>query len=320
MLKISQSAFWRRIPPAVFPPILGLIGMALAWRRAGEVLGFGVWIGNAILCVVILIYVVATLCCLAKCYSRPAATVQDLGGLPGRSGMAAMTLAGMLIAAGLAPYFPETARAVLFLGLAGHLILLIIVVVILFGGPTEQRKITPAWHLTFVGFIVVPFTAIPLGMTGLAQVSLIAPMMFALVLIVVSLDQARRYSPPPALRPLIAIHLAPLSLFATVAYQLGHIWFAVTLAVLAIAFGGFLLAKARWLTAGNFTPLWGAFTFPSAAFAVVLLTLSPLSRVFTVLGVVVLLAASIIVAVIAFRIFRMWPGELLAEKTNAARV
>jgi hypothetical protein len=28
------AGLWRRMPPAVFPPVFGLIGLGLAWRRA----------------------------------------------------------------------------------------------------------------------------------------------------------------------------------------------------------------------------------------------------------------------------------------------
>ena len=35
----DQPAFWRRTPPALFPATLGMFGLALAWRAAGEALG-----------------------------------------------------------------------------------------------------------------------------------------------------------------------------------------------------------------------------------------------------------------------------------------
>jgi len=168
-----------------------------------------------------------------------------------------------------------------------------------------------------VGFIAAPFAASPLGMTGFAQVFFILPMLFAIVIIAISLRQARAPLLPPQ-RALIAIHLAPLSLLASAGVVLGYPVVAVLFAGLAIAFAGFLIAKARWIIAAGFTPLWGAFTFPSAAFAVAMLSLAPISPIFMLVSIPALIAAIVIVSFITFRLILMCLSGALAEKTNAA--
>jgi tellurite resistance protein len=81
-----------------------------------------------------------------------------------------------------------------------------------------------------------------------------------------------------------------------------------------------LLAKARWLTTAGFSPLWGAFTFPLAAFSSAMMSLAGQSMVFGVLGALSLAGALAIIPPIALRVLKLWASGQLALKTNAARV
>jgi tellurite resistance protein len=117
------------------------------------------------------------------------------------------------------------------------------------------------------------------------------------------------------LRPLLAIHLAPAALFATVAALIGQ-------PVLAQAFAAFgavillaLLAAGRWITSAGFSALWGAMTFPLAAYATALLTLG---GVWALAGNIVLGLAFLIIPPIAWKVLKLWPAGRLAAKTNAA--
>jgi tellurite resistance protein len=135
----------------------------------------------------------------------------------------------------------------------------------------------------------------------------------AVAIWVVSAVQLIRRIPPAPLRPMLAIHLAPASLFATVAGQIGVPW----LPLLAVALGGVillgLLAAARWITESGFSAMWGAFTFPLAAYASALFVTG-----WEVAGMVVLAAALGVVPVIAYRVLTLWGSGRLAAVTNAA--
>ena len=72
-----------------------------------------------------------------------------------------------------------------------------------------------------MGFIVAPAAAAPLGYHGLVQAILVATLLIAGVIYAVSLAQLGKQGPPPPLRPLLAIHLAPLALFGMAAHLLG---------------------------------------------------------------------------------------------------
>jgi tellurite resistance protein len=225
-----------------------------------------------------------------------------------------MVLGLLLVAAAVQPNAPGLAQVALFAGLGLHGGLALLVIVQFIKSPPEAREVTPVWHLNFVGFIIGGIAAVALGMTGLAQALLWGTIPIAALIWGISLIQLIRRIPPPPLRPLLAIHLAPASLFATVAALLGQSQLALIFAALGAVLLIALLGASRWLTVAGFTPLWGAFTFPLAAFASSLFALDLAST-----GLVILMLALALVPFVAFRVLKAWATGALAAKTNAAQ-
>lgn len=310
----TQRGLFRRTPPAIFPPVMGLFGLGLAWRRGTEAVGLAPGLAEALLGAVTLLYLFALLAYLAKVARRPAVVAEDLRILPGRAGLTAANLSGMLLAAALVPFAPGLALGVLGVALLSHVLLGLTLLRLFLTGPEEARVITPVWHLTYVGYIIAPLSLIPLGYAGLAQGILYATIPVAAAIWAVSLYQIATRVPPAPLRPLLAIHLAPASLFATVAAMLGLGGLATGFVVLALAILLVLLAAGLWLTQSGFSALWGAFTFPIAACASALL-----ANGWQVAGLLVLAAATGIVVMIAVKVMQAWAKGGLAVKTNAAQ-
>ncbi|GAA3877513.1 tellurium resistance protein [Celeribacter arenosi] len=312
---------WRATPPAIFPPLLGLFGIGLAWRQATVVLGAPAFIGDMFLGAVSLLYLFAVFAYLAKVVRRLATLPEDLRILPGRAGLPAASAAGMLFAAVLVPYATMAAQSVLVLALCAHALIALLIIRALLIGPVEQRRVTPAWHLSFVGFIIAPLAAVPLGWVELSQVIFVTTLPVAVAVWIISAFQFSRADVPVPLRPLLAIHLAPVCLFGIVSALLGY-------GALSIAFGGLgiivmavMLMAVRYLTAGDFSALWGAFTFPMAAFANLMFAAAFYKVTpFAVLGGIELALATLAVCVIAFRVMKLWANGKLAKSTNASTV
>ncbi len=320
----AKVAIFARMPPAVFPSIMGAFGIGLAWRAYAETFAKEPVISEMILGAVSLLFLFALLGYLAKLVRRPSVIADDLRVLPGRAGVTAGSLCIALFAATLVPYAPEIARIVLGLAISTQLGLAVLIIWVFASGPPEQRQVTPVWHLSFVGFILLPLSAIPLGFLALAQILFLGTVLAAFLIYAISLGQVIRRDPPPPLRPLLAIHLAPVSLFATVSLLFDYPQIALASASLATLLLAVLVVKARYLTAAGFSPLWGAFTFPLAAYTGMLLMLGgrglgPLyGDVARIAGVCLLVAASGLIGYILFRVLKMWAKGTLAPKTNAA--
>lgn len=312
---------FQRMPPAVFPVIMGLFGLGLALRRGADVIGYPVAIAEMALGAISLLWIFAVLGYALKLSQRPGVIMEDLAILPGRAGLAAMSLGLFLFSTTVLPYSTALASALMFAGLGLHLVLAGLIILALRRGPEEGRHVTPVWHLNFVGFILAAVTAAPLGYTSLAGMILIATMAIAAVIWGVSLVQLIKRIPPAPLRPLLAIHLAPASLFGTVALALGLHGLAVAAGLLGAAILGALLVTAKWITGSGFSALWGAFTFPLAAYTSLLMGLAGAAGgqgVWLWAGLACLIAAIGIVPAIALKVLQAWTKGGLAAKTNAA--
>jgi tellurite resistance protein len=311
-LKIPAPGFGRRTPPALFPPIFGLFGLGLGWRATGSV------IGEMLLGAVTLLFVFVLVAYLAKALRRPSVLIEDMGVLPGRAGLAAASLSMMLMAVALASVAPVLAAAIACLAFILHLGVVAVLIFVLRAGPAEARVVTPVFHLSFVGFIIGGVAANALGYHELAKWLLWAMLLPTGIIWGISARQLVQRVPPAPMRPLLAIHLAPASLFAIVAEGAGLESVAYAFCALAAAIAAALLVSVRWLTESGFTPFWGAFTFPVGAFATALLSVSQGQGLMGGFGLVILGGATPLIFWMSYRILKLWPGGMLAAKTNAA--
>ncbi|MBL4917640.1 tellurium resistance protein [Szabonella alba] len=306
---------FQRMPPAVFPTIMGLFGLGLALRRAADGGLIHPGFGEILLGAVSLLWIFAAFGYLVKVAQRPGVVMQELAALPGRTGLAAGSLGLLLLAATVLPHRPGLALILMLAGLVLHLVLALLVTLWLQRAPDEAKSVTPAWHLHFVGFIIAGLVAAPLGLTGLATGLVIGTGAVAAGIWGVSLYQLVQGRPPAPLRPLLAIHLAPASLLGLVAALAGLVSVAQVMALIGGAILLALLLAGRWITAAGFSALWGAFTFPLAAYASLLLLLGG-GWVWP--GLAVLAGALLLVPYVAVKVLRAWAGGGLAAKTNAA--
>lgn len=310
-----KPALFCGTPPALFPPIMGLFGLGLGWRAGAGDFALPPGLGEVILGAVSLLYLFTLMAYLRKLLARPGVLAEDLRILPGRAGLGAMVLCLYLLAASVVPYAAGLARGILWLGLAAHVAMLAVLIGTLLTGPAEQRRVTPVWHLNFVGFIVAAAPAASLGLTGLAEAILWGTGAIAILIWGESARQFLVASVPAPLRPLLAIHLAPLAVLGIAAASLDLAGlagaFAITAAIVLVVLG----LSVRWLMAAGFTPFWGAFTFPLAATATLWLTLGGVWRI---PGGLALVAATLFVPWVAAQVIRLWGKGQLGPRTNAA--
>ena len=311
----TAAGLWRRTPPAIFPSIMGLYGLGLAWRRGAVVFDLPAGIAETILGAVTLLFLFSLLAYAVKLLRRPAVILDDLRILPGRAGMAAMVLCLYLLSITAAPYSAPLARAILWLGFAIHGGFALLFIYQLATGPAEQRRITPVWHLGFVGPIIGALAATVFEQYLLALAIFVATAVVAALIWAVSAEQIVKATVPAPLRPLLAIHLAPLALFGLVADALELEAVALGCAGIAALVVLWCAVRVRWLTEAGFSPLWGAFTFPIAATANLWLAVGGIWRV---PGAVALVAATLIILPISWKMLQLWARGQLAVRTNAA--
>ena len=311
----TPPGLWRRTPPAIFPSIMGLFGLGLAWRRAVAVLGLPDAVCEAVLGGVTLLFLFGAVAYMAKALRRPGVVSEDLRVLPGRAGLATAALSIYLLSMTVRPYDAAAAKLILMIGLAVHSAFVILLIHVFVTGPAAQRRVSPVWHLSFVGVIVAALAAIGVELYGLALILFGLTAMMAAFIWAVSLEQFVREDIPAPLRPLLAIHLSPVALLGLVAAALGFQAVAMGCAGVAALVVGWMLVRAFWLTEAGFSALWGAITFPLAATASLWLTLGDF---WLWPGLVALSLATVINPAIAWKVLQSWARGQLAIRTNAA--
>lgn len=314
-----KPKLFARTPPAIFPVILGLLGLGLAARKGAAVLGLAATpvggLVEAALGALMILWLFAVVALMAKMIRRFGVLAEDMKVLPGRAGLAAATMTGMAAAAVLVPYAPRLAFFVAVAALVAHGLMAGFLLAVLAKMPAEARRVSPAFHLAFVGFILGALPLAQLAHVKAATVIFWITLASATLIWAISALQMVRTVPPAPLRPLLAIHIAPAALFSLAAGQIGLPALAMGFAALGMVILLALLSAARWLTVAGFSPLWGAFTFPLTALASALLGLG---GSWDAPGIVLLILALGLVPAIAWNVVKLWPGNRLAQKTNAA--
>jgi len=304
------------VPPAIFPPIMGLFGLGLGARRFAGLVDVPSALAELLLGAITLLFLFALLAYGAKLVRRPAVLADDLAVLPGRLGLSALFACLYLSAIVLHPYVPGLSGPLIVGALILQLGLMVLILRVLSTLPEAARQLRAAGHLYFTSPLVGAMAAALTGQAALGKVLLAATLIVGAVIWLADIAaMLRGRLAPPPLRPLLALHLSVAAVAGIASGALGYGAAAQAFAGLAAATLLLMVLAARWLTGSGFSALWSAFTFPLAATASLWLSLGGM---WLWPGQAVLLAAAGIVPAIAFRVMKMWAGGQLAVKTNAA--
>ncbi len=312
---LRPEPVWARTSPALFPVCLGLIGAGLAWREAGRGSALASAMAEAWLGAALAVFAVCALLYLRKIAARPAALLHDLRMPAGRGAVPALSVAAMLAGAALAPVAPGAALALWGGAVVLHLAIVALLTRTLLAMPPEGRPATAPLLLPYAGTLVAPLGGATLGYPGLSWALLALGVAGWLVLLPFILRRLATAgaAPPPPLRPGAAVQLSPPAVTALALDRLGGPeWLQLLCWLLALATLGGLLWRWRWLTAGGWTPAWGAFTFPLTAFAAA--TAATLSgTVGLTATAVAVTSASLVVLYVAGRTAEAWGKGRLAS-------
>lgn len=311
---------FQRVPPAIFPPILGLFGLGLAWRKGAGSFGVPEGVVELFLGAVSLLFLFSFVSYGMKISLRPGVAPEDAATVPGRGGLAAAAMCMMLLAAVMVPYDTGVARVLVSVGLVLHLVVIVLVTRLYFSAPPEGRRVTPVMHLVYAGVIVAPFSLIPLGAVVLAAWITWYALSAAAVLTVLTIGGLITGRVPVPLRPLQVIQLAPVALVGTAALGLGQDLLGLAMLAWGSAVTLVLLARVPWLIEGGFSGFWSSFTFPVAAFAGTWFSADQVFgwKIAGLAGGLVLVAATLIIPPIAVKVMKLWADGTLAAKTGAA--
>lgn len=271
-LRPRSQASVRNLPVNLFAAVMGLSGLALAWRLAHGSLGAPAVIGEAIGALAFGVFVLLSAGYLAKLVKHPDAVRAEFHHPVAGNFFGTIAISVLLLSSVAAPYSTGAAQAAWALGVAATLVLCFVVVSRLLRGQVEASHAVPAWIVPCVATLDIPVTGAHMPMAWAAEVNLLAAAigsMMALVLFTLIVGRLVHREPlAPAMAPSLMVLLAPFAVgFLAYSNLVGSV---DRFAALLFYFGLFMFAVVApkvFRPGIPFSPGWWGISFPMAALA-----------------------------------------------------
>jgi tellurite resistance protein len=303
----TQARWIVNAPVPLFAITMGHAGLGLAWRSAHHALGWSAVIGEALMAVAALAFLLVAGLYGLKTLLCPRAVRAEFAHPIAMNFFPAISIGLLLLAIGALPYDLQIADWLWRVGAGAHLLLAVIIMGRWIRQNTEIAHASPAWFIPVVGSIVVPIAGVPLGYPQVSWLFFAIGLAFWVPLFTIVLYRLIFHDPlPPRIAPMLFILIAPPAVGFVAYLQLnGGVLDPLAHGLLAIA--GFV-ALILVSLAGSFLRLqfalsWWAFTFPSAALACALVKYQALAggAVAEAVAVAAVAAATAIIALVTLR-------------------
>ena len=276
--------------------VLGLGGAGLMWRQAADTLRAPWWIGETLLALMAIVFVGLTVLHAAKMVRHFDVVRHEFSSPVLAPFFSIFAIGGLMVAGAATPYLPAAARLLWEVSVVAQLALGAVLLSRWMRGEADAAMMAPPLIIPFVAAILAAVFGPPLGHPSLAWAMLGIGLAFWVVLQTLLLHRLMAGPPlAPAMRPSLTILLAPPSVGAVALLLLeGSVgpW-ALGLAGLATLYAMALALMARHMTASGFSLVWWSFTFPSCAFAILLMLLVGGAVAWLALAVVSLVVAGV---------------------------
>jgi tellurite resistance protein len=315
------AAIALRVPASLFSIVMGLGGLAAAWRAAARAYGVSPWVADALLAASAALWIALAVAQVVKAFAAPGRLRAELDH-PVDGSLAALAPASLLLlAAGLAVHARDVALVLFWIGAAAQVALCVYAVGRWLTGAIEPKLVTPALYLPpVVGNLLAAAAA---GTVGRAEVGWFFFGAGIVAWVLVGATLLGRYLSagelPESLRPLLGFELAPPA-FALVAWQVlagaGPDEVSRSLHGYGLFIALVLLRLAGRFRGVPFGPAYWAFTFPLAALSTATLRLAAAApeSLGSGLALPLFVVANAVIAVIAFRTATALPrGGLLDD-------
>lgn len=286
----------RLTPLPLFATVMGTGGLAMAWRRAHDVLGTPSFIADALFWLAAGVYVALLIAYGVRISSRER-LLADLRHPMKVTFLTAITVSLVILATSGRTVLPDAvAEGMWWVGAVGHIAGMLLTMRMWIHPRISLDHVTPAWFIPVVGNVLVPLAGVSFGNIGMSVFSFsVGIIMWLGVLPIVLLRLFTHQAMPPKFQPTVLILVAPPAVGSVAALSLFGDLNDPGLAggALLSTAGAFLLLALTMLPEIIELPFniphW-AMSFPLAAMAAATLLYS------TVFGIFFLAIASLVIA------------------------
>lgn len=277
MTDTSVASRLQFLPVTFFAMVMGLSGLAIAWRQAEGVFDLGVAVSDGPLLLAVLSFLVLMVLYGLKVMRFRDAVRAELGHPVQLNFFPAVSISFILLGIAFLPRLPAAAAVLWALGSGLHLLLTLYVMgVWIHHQHFEIQHINPAWFIPVVGNVLVPIAGVPLGFTELSWFFFSIGLVFWLLLFAIILYRVLFHHPlPERLMPTFFILIAPPAVGFLAYLQLvgGIDPFARVLYYIGLFLTLLLLTQASRFFGIQYYLSWWAYSFPLAAITVATLAM-----------------------------------------------
>lgn len=259
------------IPVGSFAAVMGISGTGLVWRAGSPIVGAPGFIGEAILAIALLIFVVLSVLYAAKALIAPNLVAAEASVPSSASQFACISISLMTLATGILPYSHAYAEAVWAAGATLQLLLCLWLLGRWVEHPADLLQVTPAWLIPIVGNVVAVVCGSQLGHLEISWFLFSTGVVCWIVFLPILFHRMIFHHEPIAdsAAPSLAILVSPPAVGALAWLQLGGMIDGVFRFLLftALFFAIFVLRLFKALSGARMSAAWWAYTFPAAALA-----------------------------------------------------
>ncbi len=304
-------------PIPLFATVMGTSGLAIAWKKAGHVLGLPPEIGLALQWWALALFVLIALGYLAKLAVHREAVKKEFAHPVRLNFFPAISISLLLLATAFADTLPDFAQGLWMVGAALHLCFTVIVMSSwIHHTRYDIKHANPAWFIPVVGNVIVPVAGVAFAPTGISWFFFSIGLIFWIVLLTIVMYRLFFHEPlPERLTPTLFILIAPpaVAFIAWLKLNGGQIdAFAQILYNVALFLTLLLAANAlRFFRLPFYLSTW-AYSFPLAAITIATLIMAEQGSAFFVgLAWLLLAVLSTVLLLLTLRTIRaMLGGEI----------
>lgn len=260
----------RNLPVSLFGSVMGLSGLALAWRLARGGLGAPAWVGEAIAALALGVFLLLSLAYLAKLALHPQAVHAEFQHPVAGNFFGTIAISLLLVSALVEPYGAAAAHTLWAVGALVTFALCFVAISRLLKGQVDLSHAVPAALIPGVATLDIAVTGRAMPMAWAAELNLMAGAVgavLALLLCVLIFSRLVHRDPlAPGMTPSLMILVAPFAVgflaYSNVAGGIDR--FAAVLFYFAL-FMFAVVAPKVFRPSISFSPAWWAIGFPLAA-------------------------------------------------------
>jgi tellurite resistance protein len=320
VLSSSGAASVRNLPVSLFASVMGLAGLALAWRLAHHSLGAPALVGEAIGAFALAVFLLVSAAYLTKLAKHPTAVHAEFHHPVAGNFFGTIVISILLLSAVVEPYSAPAAHTIWIVGVVSTFALCFVVFSRLLKGKVDAAHAVPAWLIPGVATLDIAVTGGHMPMAWAAEANLLACAIGAvLALLLIAMIVSRLVHRDP-----LAAGMAPSLMILMAPFPVGFLAYCNVMggvdrfAALLFYFGLFMfvvLAPKVFRPGVKFSPAWWAIGFPMAALANAALKYAEFraNGPLWIIAIALLGALSLALAVLTVRTARIvFNGELFA--------